>query len=214
MAGYFIYSLDAAAFEQLTTAPTAGQGLVLADAVIDDLEDLMDEYDDEDAADPKKWPANRKRLAESIVKRLAMPDWYADLTMGDAAIWDQILRSWMDESGAELGLDFRCDNDGFLYWDAAGLAAKCGAPMMAEPQFGNGGFRYSGKSKGDVELLYTFYLPAQVKQLLAQLEKTAPHFETLPVQEDGDRDQFFRGLLEPVKRIVAEGRAMWVQTDT
>ncbi len=214
MAGYFIYSLDAAAFEQLTAAPTAEQGLALADVVVDDLEDLMDEYDEDDAADPKKWPSDRKRLAESIAKRLAMPDWYADLTMGDAAIWDQILRSWMDEPGAELGLDFRCDNDGMLYWDAAGIAAKRGAPMMAEPHFGNAGFRYSGKSKSDVELMYTFYLPAQVKQLLAQLEKAAPHFETLPDEEGGDRDQFFQGLLEPVKQIVAEGRVMWVQTDT
>lgn len=214
MAGYHIYSLDAAAFEQLTTAPTAEQGRVLAEAVVEDLEDLLDEYFEEDAADPKKWPQNAKRLAESIGKRLAMPDWYADLTLGDSFIWDTILHTLSDEPGEELGLDFRCENDGYLYWDAAIIASKHGAPMMAEPQFGNAGFRYSGQSKGDVDLLYTFYLPAQVRQLLAQLEKAVPHFETLPEDEEGDRDQFFRGLLDPVKQIAADGRVMWVQTDT
>jgi len=50
--------------------------------------------------------------------------------------------------------------------------------------------------------------------LLRQLGKAVAHFETLPDEEDGDRDQFFQGLLEPVRRIVAAGRVMWVQTDT
>jgi hypothetical protein len=86
---------------------------------------------------------------------------------------------------------------------------------MAEPAFGNGGFRYSGKSKSEVELVYSIYLPPQVQQLLAQLEAAAPHFESLPDDvEDGDRAQFFRGLLAPVRTLAAEGRVMWVQTDT
>jgi len=86
--------------------------------------------------------------------------------------------------------------------------------MMAEQRFGNSGFRYSGKSRGDIELMYTFYLPAQTQRLLKQLEKAVAYFETLPDEKDGDRDQFFQGLLEPVRRIVAAVRVMWVQTDT
>src|SRR5947209_16181939 len=85
-------------------------------------------------------------------------------------------------------------------------------PMMAEPAFGNSGFRYSGKSRGELELMYTIHLPQQTQRLLHQLEKAVPHFESLPDEEDGDRAQFFQGLLEPVRRIVASGRVMWVQT--
>jgi hypothetical protein len=214
MAGYFIYSLDSDVFRKLTTAPTKEQALVLADSIIDDLADLLDEYGDGDAADPAKWPLDREALAESIRKRLASRDWYADLTMGDAAIWDNLLYNLSDEAGETIGIDFQCENDGFLYWDAAEIAAEHGAPMMAEPKFGNSGFRHSGKSRGDIQLMYTFYLPAQTEKLLRQLEKAVPHFETLPDEEDGDRDQFFQGLLEPVRRIVAAGRVMWVQTDT
>jgi hypothetical protein len=214
MAGYYIYSLDADVFEQLTTSPTTEQALVLAETIVEELEYLLDEYADEDAADPKKWPRKRPALAESIRKRLASPDWYADMTHGDAVIWEQILRQLDDVPGEQLEIDFRCENDGFLYWDAANLAAKNGASMMAEPKFGNRGFRYSGKSRGDLELMYTLYLPQQVQLLLQQLEKVVPFFKTQSEEKEGNRDQFFRGLLEPVRKISAKGRVMWVQTDT
>ncbi len=215
MAGYFIQSLDAAVFEQLVTAPTTAQCAALADALIDDLEELLDEYDGEDAADPAKWPRQRGALAKAIGARLAAADWYADLTLGDSVIWDNgVVGGLDDKPGEAIGIDFRCEQDGFLYWHAAKRAARHGAPMMAEPAFGNAGFRYSGKSKGDVDLLYTIYLPPQVRQLLAQLEAVVPHFEALPDEPDGERDQFFRGLLEPVRAIAAAGRVMWVQTDT
>jgi hypothetical protein len=212
MAGYYIYSLDAKKFEQLTTSPTIEQCRILASPLVDDLEDMIVEYEDE--ADPKKWPLDLDDFTESIRKRLVSQDWYADFNYGDAAVWGTIIWQLTDEPGEKLGVDFRCDNDGFLYWNAAKLAAKHGAPMMTEPKFGGSGFRYSGKSRGDIDLNYTFYLPPQVQQLLKQLEKAVPHFETLPEDEDGDRDQFFRGLLEPVRTLAAEGRVMWVQTDT
>lgn len=216
MAGYFIQSLDAAVFEQLVTAPTPAQCRALADAVIDDLEELLDEYDGEDAADPAKWPRNRGALAKAIGARLAAPDWYADLTLGDTVIWDNgVIGSLDSEAGEAIGIDFRCEQpaDAFLYWHAAKRAAAHGAPMMAEPAFGNAGFRYSGKSKGDIDLLYTLYQPPRVRALLAQLEAAAPHFAALPADAGGERDQFERGLLAPVRAIAAAGRVMWVQTD-
>ena len=85
-------------------------------------------------------------------------------------------------------------------------------PMLAD--FGNGGFRYSGRSRSQLELMYTVYLPPQTRHLLQQLDRVAPHFATLPDEEGGERSQFFRGLLEPVRAIVGGGRVMWVLTDT
>jgi hypothetical protein len=219
MAGYVICSLDARMFEQLTTAPTIEQSLALADNVLDALDEVLDEYRDELAADHAKWSLDRVALAESIGRRLASQDWYADLTYGDAVIWcNQVLGSLTDEVGKQLGIDFRIENDG-LYWDAAEMAAGQGATMMAEPTFGGQGFRNSRKSWSELELNYAFYLPADVQKLLAQLEKVRPHFET-PCDEDEDeewseeQEQFFEELLEPVRRIAEEGRVLWVQTDT
>lgn len=216
MAGYNICSLDAQVFRQLTTAPTMEQCLLLADAVLDGLDEAIDEYGDDFAADPDKWPMDREELAKSIQRRLGSADWYADLTFGDACIWDRnVLGALMGEVGLQMGVDFQCENDCFLYWDAAELAAKHGATMMAEPMFGNSGFRYSGKSQTELELSYAVCLPAEVRDLQGQLEKAAAYFEALPDEEDdGNRAQFFEGLLEPVRRIAEAGRVMWVQTDT
>lgn len=194
MAGYNICSLDADVFEKLTTSPTREQSLILADAVLDGLDVELREFSGENEADPKKWPTDRELLAASIQIRLGSADWYADFTIGDASIWDNcLLRALMDEPGEQLGIDFRMENDGFLYWDVAEAAAQHGAPMMAEPKFGNSGFRYSGKSRTELELLYTIHLPADVQKLLHQLETAVPYFETLPDDEDGDRMQFFEG---------------------
>lgn len=212
MAGYFIHSMDAKVFEQLTTSPTREQALLLADAILDESDDLLRPYDE--AAEPPLWPSNRDVLADRIRERLTREDWYADLTMGNAAIWDEILHLLMDEPGEQLGIDLHCENDGFLYWDAAEMAAEHGATMMAEPHFGNSGFRYSGKSQGELDLMYTIYSVPRTRELLAQLETVIPHFEALPDDEEGDRAQFFEGLLEPVRQIVAAGRMMWVATVT
>lgn len=212
MAGYFIYSADANVFHQLTTSPTKRQCLAMAESIADDVEYMLDEYEDE--ADPDKWPSDAADLAESIRARLIRADWYGDLTAGDAEIWNTILHELTGETGAEVGLDLRSENDGFLYWDAPALAAKKGAKLMAEPVFGNSGFRFTGKSSSDIDLMYSIHLPERTRELLAQLEAVVPHFEKLPDVPDGDRDQFFRGLLEPVRRIVAAGRVMWVQADT
>jgi len=210
MAGFFLYTLDAEAFEQLITAPTKGQCLSAADLVLDELDELLVEYDGDDAADPDKWPTDRLALAKAIRTRLVSPDWYSDLTWGDAAIWSDLVFQLIQDDG----MDFSNENDGLLYWDAAALAVKHGAPLMTEATFGRAGFRYAGVSVTDLDLMFTVFEPDQVQLLLEELEAVAPHFETLPATPEGDRDQFFRGLLEPVRRAAADGRVLWVQTDT
>jgi hypothetical protein len=218
MAGYCICSLDAGVFEQLTTAPTREQCLVLADDLLDGLEEALGEYKGGLAADRGKWPMDREALAQSIQQRLAAPDWYADLTYGDAVIWESVVNALSGSPGEQFGIDFRNENDGMLYWDAAEMAAEHGAPMMAEPAFGNSGFR-NGKPQTDLESLYTIYRPAEVQKLLAQLERARPFFEAMDDDDEDDPlpeayEQFFDGLLEPVRKIAEEGRVMWVQTDT
>jgi hypothetical protein len=218
MAGYFIHSLNAEVFQQLVTAPTIQQCLVLADGLLEGLEDALGEYGDDLAADPNKWPTDREALAKSIQNRLASPDWYADFSFGDAVIWGSVLGALQDEPGEQFGIGFQNENDGMLYWDAAEMAAEHGATMMAEEKFGRGGFRNNGKSGTDLELMDTFYLPGEVQKLLSQLEKVRPHFDALRGEDDEpdpeEYEQFFQGLLEPVRKIADQGRVMWVQIDT
>lgn len=81
MAGYLLYSLDTDVFTQLTTSPTREQGLILAD------------HHCQHEGRSSLWPADREALADVIVKRLAQPDWYSDLSFEDADMWDNVLNS-------------------------------------------------------------------------------------------------------------------------
>src|SRR5262245_41744510 len=216
MGGYCIYSVDASVFQQLTTAPMIEQCRVLADEMLEVLEDAPREYKG-GSVDPNKWPTDREALTKLLQMRLASPDWYADLTYGDAVIWDSVVSALMYDEGEQTGISCQCENDGMLYWDAAEMAAEHGAPMMAERNFGGGGFRCSGKARTDLELMYTIYLPAEVQKLLAQLEKARPHFEAMVNDDDDERvpeeyEEFFDGLLKPVRKIADAGRVMWVRT--
>ncbi|MGC3961524.1 MAG: hypothetical protein QM813_27445 [Verrucomicrobiota bacterium] len=158
---------------------------------------------------------NAHALAESIRQRLASTDWYADMTNGDEVIWYDILSSLQSDAPAiQLGIGFQSENDGYLYWDTAKLAASLGANMMAGRTFGQSGFRYSGKSKSPIEFMYSLFLPVQTQLLLNQLRVIAPHFEALPDEKSQMADEFLEGLLEPVESIVDSGRVMWVQMDT
>ena len=211
MAGYYLYSIDSGVFTQLTTNPTKENGLIIADALLEELEDFLEDIEDE--ADVAFWPQEREALADLIVKRLAMPDWYADLSLDNAEMWDNVLLMLQDDAGDELGLNFECAKYESVYWDCAELAAAQGATMMAEPNFGGSGFRYSVQP-ADKEFMYSIYTPQQAKELLAQLQSVESHFIGLPDEPESPREQFFEGLLPPVTNAVENNRFLWVQTDT
>ena len=215
MAGYYLYTLDNMVFTQLTTSPTKKQGQVLADFLLEELEDLLEESDD--GAEASIWPLDRNALAELIVKRLALPDWYSDLSYDDATIWDSVIHSLSDEPGEAIRIGFQCSDYENIYWDCAEIAEEQGATMMAEPRFGSSGYRYFGKPTDDFANypLYSFFMPDQTQELLAQLDRVEPYFAELSDDSEGSpREQFFEGLLPTVKYAVEKNRILWVQTDT
>ena len=214
MAGYYLYTLDTDVFTQLTTSPTKKQAEALADYLLEELEDLLEESDE--GPEASIWPLDRNALADLIVKRLALPDWYSDLSYDDATVWDSVVHSLSDEPGEEIGIDFQCSDYESIYWDC-GNRGRAGATMMAEPRFGSSGYRYFGKPTDDYANypLYSFFMPEQTKELLAQLERVEPHFANLSDKSEGSpREQFFEGLLPSVQYAVKKNRILWVQTDT
>jgi len=209
MAGYFLYSLDFEVFKQLTTAPTDEMARLVAQVLLLELEES-----DPDEIDTQKWPSDVDALAATVKNRLAASDWYSDLTYGSAVMWDNMLHNFSGELGKALKLGFECASDWeSIYWDCANAAAAQGASMMAEPLFGNSGFRYSGKptSEWNPFPMYTFYEPPRVRELLAQLEPIADWFEDQGGEEE---EEFMEGLLIPVRQTAEANRVLWVQTDT
>ena len=205
MAGYFLYSFNYEVFIDLISTPTKYFAIALADYAVEEIDE-----------DSDYWPADREALADRIIERLPRDDWYSDLSLEDAEIWNQILRGLFDEVGDENGIDFDVYDFESIYWDGAEEAARFGAAMMAEPVFGNGGFRYSGKPNDPDQPwpMYSLYPPEEAKKLLAQLEAIEPQMATLPEGEFSPKEQFFEGLLPFVREMVQRGRMIYIQTDT
>ncbi len=120
MAGYVIYSLDWKKFQRLVERPTRGQLAALAEL----LEGGLEEYDGEfEEGDPVgSWPRDRKSLARVAAERLALPDWYGDLSAAGKALWEgAVFTACQDCDGIDVG--FRVDSDG-VYWDVIEAAWK------------------------------------------------------------------------------------------
>lgn len=215
MAGYFLYTIDNDVFTQLTTAPTRQQGDTMAELILENWDEYLEDYLDNFDEDPETlmWPTDPDAMSALICERLAQSDWYSDLSCEDADMWDNFVFALQDEPGEEIGIDFQCSDYESIYWDCAEIAAAQGATMIAAPTFGHGGFRYFGKPS-EYEPIYTLFTPPRVNELLAQLERVKPHFASLPDREGSDREQFFEGLLPPVQHAAKTGRILWVQTDT
>lgn len=205
MAGYFIYTLDGDAFSKLTTSPTDEQAMALARNIHDRI------------GTSKAWPKDINALAAAIKARLTQNDWYGDLSPEDAEVWDDVVFSLCGDTGKEVGIGFECSDYESIYWDCAEEAAGNGAEMLQEPIFGSSGYRFAGPLAHDYgyHRIYSIFRADDVQRLLSQLQSVESHFADLP--DDGDgcvREQFFEGLLPPVKYAAENNRCIFVQTDT
>jgi len=214
MAGYSLCSLNNNTFSALITSPTLEQGLALANCILDELGDLLEEF--ENQAEAAKWPTERDPLADLIITRLALPDWYSDLGYDSACLWNNVLYGLQGEAGELIGIDVQYSDYEGLYFDVAEIAAKQGASMMDDPTFGSSGFRYSGKPACELTVwpLYSIFTPKQTQRLLLELEAVEPYFASMPKGDGSPHEQFFEGLLPTVRKAANDRRFLWVDTDT
>lgn len=154
-AGYVIYSLDWKRFKDLVQDPTPKQLRSLARS----LREGLAEADELDRADPmSKWPTSSKALAPIIAQRLALTDWYGDLSNMGKELWEGMIVDYCmngddrDDEDGESDLDFRVDSDG-VYWDVIELIWKHHRVVpnvissVAISGFGTKPYRYSPPSK-------------------------------------------------------------------
>jgi hypothetical protein len=210
MVSYYLYTYDDEVFTQLTTSPTKEQSDILADYIVEDLEDFIDDYVEEGAS---IWPTDRDELSEFIRKRLAMQDWFSDLTDGNDEVWDEIVNSLLDEPGEKIGIDIQCDVSPIVD-ECAAIAVEQGVTMMRGERWGSSRFRDAGRPDGEYsDACYSIYTTEQCKELLAQLEKVEPYFESLPAGEGTPGEAFFESLYPEVQEAVEKGRGLWVAID-
>jgi hypothetical protein len=214
MAGYIIYSLDWPRFRDMVERPGKEQLVVLAHLLSDELE-AMDE--DIAASDPLLQGASDPgSLGDLVARRLALPDWYGDLSRGGKCLWQFVIfRACMNCDDLDLG--FRVDSDG-VYWDVIEIAWKhLGVPPnrineVALSAFGTRPFRYHKQGAVyDDWLMHSMHTPDEVQQMRAELRSVAP---AIAAADDDVREEYTTELMPAIESIADEGRMLFIQVDT
>lgn len=217
MAGYIIYSLDWQKFSAMVERPTESQLRTLAEVVVE----IRDEFEGEfEADDPVlHWPADVPSLAPIVAQRLALADWYGDLSTEGKNLWEATISSGC-MNRKELNVDFRVDSDGF-YWDVIEVAWRAlgikpnGEGTAALAAFGQRPFRCflpPARSFTDWHATHSMHPPEEVQRMLAELQSIRG---AIVGSGNGDAiDQYDAELLPSMERIASDGRLLFVQVDT
>jgi hypothetical protein len=217
MAGFILYSLDWDKFNALIQKPTPDQLSVLAKSIASQREEMDGQFDDDDPV--AEWPEDRKSLAPIIAVRLALPDWYSDLSEAGRQLWETAFYVACMRS-KKIDLDFRVDSDG-VYWDVVSLIVEQLGDQPERPgksamsRFGTVPFRFhptASDESSDWTPMHSMHPPEEVKQMLTEIQSVAATVEAS--DEDDIRKQFTDELLPALEQVAADGRMLFIQVDT
>jgi hypothetical protein len=217
MAGYIIYSLDWPKFTAMVERPTPVQLTLLAKSLAEELEGMEGEFDEDDSI--IDWPIGAKALAPVVAERLALADWYGDLSEMGRQLWEtNFYVSCMRAKKLDLG--FRVDSDG-VYWDVINLIVERLGDRPETPgksamsRFGTVPFRFHTPTKRRLSNwtpMHSMHPPEEVQQMLAELRSVAPVVEK--AKDPDVREQFTEELLPAIEKVAADGRMLFIQVDT
>lgn len=222
--GYIIYSLDWVKFRSLIERPTKPQLKALGGLLAAGIEEYDGEFDEGDPIgdlDAEDEPA----LVKAVTRRLALPDWYSDLTCCGKAAWEGVIWGACMENEEGIDVGFRVDSDG-VYWDVIEIAmSHLGqrSGVVALSAFGTRPYRYfpgpnpntpsfAEEDEGDWSPMHSLHTPDETARMLAELRSAGPAVET-----SGDEDALhdYRDELMPaLERIADDQWMLFIQVDT
>ncbi len=215
MAGYHFYSLDWSKFTNLVSAPTDTQLTILTKGLAAELREMEDEFDEDDAM--CDWPTSAKLLSPIVASRLAMEDWYGDLSDIGREVWERNFYGKCMGS-KKLDIGYRVDGDS-IYWDVMMLVVKKLGDKPEKPgksfmsRFGTVPFRYHpSKKSSDWHPMHSMHPPEDVAKMADELRSLRPMVEK---EKDAEiRKQFFDYLLPIVEKVASDERLLFIQVDT
>ena len=228
-AGYILYSLDADKFRRFIDSPTSAELAALGALLADGLEENDGEFDDDDAI--SRWPTDAASLAPIAAKRLALTDWYSDLSDSGKSLWEGVIfGACLKNEDFDLG--FRVANDG-IYWDVIEIARKeLGVPDgtindVALSTFGTRPFRFhpqpkrkpkkswlgfGGDESDELTFMHSMHMPDEVARMQAELRSVERAMKA--TKNASARQQYESDLMPAMDAIVKDGRMLFVQVDT
>ncbi len=218
MAGYIIYSLDWQKFLTMLDHPTSSQLAIFAEGLSVERENLDGEFDDDDPI--LNWPTDIGSLSSVIADRLALSDWYSDLSEQGRQLWEStIYVTCMQRE--DLNIGFRVDCDG-VYWDVINQIVRQLGDRPEKPgksamsRFGTVPLRCSAPPRQEKRSYWTsmhsMHSPEEVKSMLSELRTVAPVIEA--AKNEGVREQFRDALLPAIEQVANDERLLFIQVDT
>ena len=215
MAGYFIYSLDWPKFRQMVEKPTQQQLARLTKVLAAVRQEVEDQFEDDDPV--LDWPTDAKKLTPLVRKRLALKDWYGDLSDAGKHLWERSIEC----TCSDKSFGYRVDADD-IYWDVMEIACKAlkvkpdRVTSVALSAFGNRPFRYLPPNRklrfGEWRPIHSMHPPDEVEQMVTELKSVEP-----AIAASGDeevRRQYDESLLPSLTNIAKKGRMLYVSVDT
>ena len=229
MAGYIISSLDWNKFQRFINSPTQEQLLAFAQLVCEELHEEDSQFRKGDPV--RDWPREAEELSALIQHRLALPDWYGDLSDVGKTVWESAVYHFcIDEKADDVGCE--CESDGVYWWVIAtvwehhGIPAHCVTESVVS-HFGQRPYRLipplrlpgclysllclSVFHRYRWEPSHSMHTPDEVQELLAQLKAASP---TIEVSGDEDIKRDYAELLSAVEKVAGDGRMLFIQVDT
>jgi len=226
-AGYIIYSLDWDKFRNLVDKPTPEQLSALAKLVESQLEEAGGEWSEGDPI--AQWPGDAASLTAIVAHRLALPDWYGDLSDDGKHLWESVIFLGCMRC-EDLDVGFDVENDG-IYWDVIEIAWKrLGVKPYrvdgnAISTFGVRPFRYTqappkrsflsalGLGGGDGwRAMHSMHPPDEVRRMKTELESVRSAMETTKI--DDVLRQYEEDLMPALESVIEQGRMLFIQVDT
>lgn len=216
MAGYWLYSIDWKKFQKFVEKPTKKQLLAVASMVSDGLDAKDGEFEKGDPV--HDWPSEPEELIELVQERLAMDDWYGDLSDTAKNIWEGAIFGICN--GKDLG--FECESDG-VYWDVVELAQKHHkVPHDRYTKhilsgFGQHLYRFNPGPKYRLRFdrwvpYHALYTTDEVQQLIEAFQAAFPTIEASG--DEGAITDYEEELMPTLDRIAERGRMLFIQLDT
>lgn len=220
--GYDIYSLDWGKFQGFVNQPTDKQLSVFAKRIGEELETYDFEIDEDDPV--QDWSGGTAELRELIIERLALSDWYSDLSDAGKEIWSQAVWGFCCHERLS-GVGFRAH--GSVYWDLLEIAWKelkvegeRILPDVALSAFGRCPYRYHPAASGDGSVgdgdfgawrpMHSMHTPDEVPQMLKELQSVAP---AIASSKKKDVINDYDVLMPVLEKLAKEKRMLFVQVN-
>ena len=161
MAGFFVYSIDASAWDLISTTPTQEQ--------VDDIVAIVEELKANGSfeVDEGSFLADADAVQSQLVKR----DWYADFDSEQAAFWDDVIYGIREGQVGSVDVGFEAD-DFYLEYEMVANWRKDNVAVVKINTLGQRPFRYFGNPSYKVNYMsyHSIHDLDEIVQLKRELE--------------------------------------------